>query len=422
MKKYFPLVFVASMIAACSSNNDLVQGNQEVVERIPLSIGAMHYMDGPTVTTRSAMTALHKDTISKYVELGLFVLGDGQATVASPTKLDYEHFNIKANVSDNTTVAAQSDIVATNATTDKLIYPSLSTTDINLYAYAPYMSTYAGTDISSTKVDVAVLDDQTKDKNYILSDILWGCVGKTALGKAKDNVSYPTSFSGKPEASITGANYVAAKGGTSTDGYTTSGKVIIPMLHRASKIVVKLTTEGMDISKLEKAKVTVFTPSLSSSMLISTGVLDKVSTTASPVIPATEVTMTDMLAYKEDGVTILTASDADANGTKGLIVDGSSNPQYYVCAAVIMPQDLAAGDKLFKIQLRDVDSDNNGTPETLGSTYIYVQPNPLGSITAFESGKVYTYTIKVKASGLLVTSTVADWADGGTSPGEAELY
>ena len=58
---------------------------------------------------------------------------------------------------------------------------------------------------------------------------------------------------------------------------------------------------------------------------------------------------------------------------------------------------------------------------TLGEVVPCTKPSTLTGVTEFKSGKVYTYTITVKASGLDIVATVEDWAVGGTDTGNAVL-
>ncbi len=439
MKKYFILAAVA-LFAACTSDDITGQGPEQN-ERLPLNIGTA-YNAGKTAMTRSTQNDLQSKKIENGTEVGLFVFKEGSTAITTtPSALDYEFFNEQLKYVSVTTISTvdYTDLTPYN-TSNKLVYPSDKTQGIDLYAYAPFNSTYApsGSDIdgstAANKVTLAIQQNQKTDANYNKSDILWGCVGNGAAGKSieaspGDGSSYPYGFTGVPGATVNGTNYIAAKGGTTTSGYissgTTAGSVIIPMLHKASKIVVQLTASGMALDKLEGAKVTVFTPSLSSTLDIATGALDKVSG-ASPV----EVTMTEKLGWKSDETAALTIADvttaADNDGSKGIIVDDpdpsnlSRKITKYVCSAIIMPQDLAADADLLKIYMRDGKS-----PAVYNTTYKYSLPNPLPSgLTEFESGKVYTFDITVTASGVSVTTTVQDWVDATSSTpisGNAEL-
>ncbi len=427
MKKYLFLAAAAIAFAACTNESDPELENTQS-ERIPLAIGTSYCVSPSTVTTRSTRQTVQNDTISKYSDIGLFVLKDGSTTEQSQ---DYDFFNIQASATTDIT-NSRSDL-ASSSVANVLVYPSDKSQGINLYAYAPYNSGATITDIdasttSSNVISVSVLADQSTDLNYIKSDIIWGCVGENAKGKSIETAAnagdgiYPYNFSGKPGATINGTKYVAAKT-AATDGYVSnisSPKVIIPMLHRAAKVVVKLKVSGMPLSKLLGAKVTIHTFGLTSNLRIDNGVLAKVSGGSGDIL------MTNLLGYKHDpstgAYTALATSDANTNGDNGVINNsGGSDMETYLCSAVVMPQDLTTSTALFTIQLADGASSNPPTAPVYSTTYKYTTPSSLSGITSFESGKVYTYTITVKASGLSVTSTIADWVTGSTDSGDAVL-
>ena len=441
MKKYFILAAVAATFAACSFDKDLGESSSQTItqqeERIPLSIGANYGVVG-NATTRSTNQAVQNDTISSVVELGLFVLKDGETKVSSPTQLDYEFFNIKAKAGSQNATDKNTAISASNAA-NALVFPSDKSQGINLYAYAPYNSTITITDIDASStttnvIAVSVQTDQSTDHNFAKSDVIWGCVGENSKGKdVTGSGAYPSSFTGKPGATINGEKYVAAKT-TDTDGFvtgttTSTPKVIIPMLHRASKIVVQLKVSGMPIEKLKGAKVSV-NAKAKGNLRIDTGELTAQTTDND----ATYIIMTDTLGYKYDNMkassasdyaTALTVSDHDANGKNGVIyvdsnTDADSNVDSlttYVCSAIVIPQTLTASTELFKIELRDGTTSSN----PYSTTYKYFLPASTPSPSSFESGKEYTYTITVKASGLDVVATVEDWDAQAGGTGDATL-
>ena len=445
MKKYFILAAAAIMISACSFDHELEYGvdtPQTPEGRLPLAIGVNNNTVGfNNVTTRSTYQAVQKDTISSKAELGLFVLTGGQTKVnqgtSAPEPYDYEFFNIKADATPDPT-NARTDLAANDNTNNVLVFPSNKSQNIDLYAYAPYNSSTTITDIDASTtttntISVSVQADQSTDLGYIKSDVLWGCVG--ADSKGKSTYTGLTSFTGKPGATINGIQYLSAKT-TSVDGFvcgTTADplnnpKVIIPMLHRASKIVVKLKVSGMPISKLEEALVRI--------KAIKDGELriDNGNLTASTSASTTDILMTDKLGYKKTYAstgmteTKLTISDSDTDGTNGVIAEDTDNDPStsnvittYLCSAIVIPQNLTASANLIEIKLRDGDGSET-TDAYYKTTYKYNNP-ATPSPTAFESGKVYTYTITVKASGLDVTTTVHDWETPTTNPapGNAEL-
>jgi hypothetical protein len=445
------------MFAACTNTDDLTQQIPAENERIPLTIGA-NYGENPNVTvrTRSTNQAIQGDTISRYVDMGLFVLTDGQTHVhqkeTSPSVFvddpyDYEFFNIAAKTSNIDATNKRTEVGADDPTTNALVYPSDKAQGINLYAYAPYNSSPGITDIDASTtttnvIAVSVQTDQSTDRNYIKSDVLWGCVGENAIGNtietsAGDGKSYPLGFTGHPEAVINGNNYVAAKT-AATDGFVqgtttpsvVAPKVIIPMLHRAAKIVVKLKVNGMPVDKLKGAKVTIQSPT-AGELRIDNGTLTATGASS-------DIIMTDKLGYKRDYTVASTdpgyetelSLTGGAGGTEdtedaGLISEDTEpvgTPDGvkdkitgYICSAVVMPHALTANAKLFDIQLAD------GAAGAYSTKYTYFNPSTLTGVTEFKSGKVYTYTITVKASGLDIVATVEDWAVGGTDTGNAVL-
>lgn len=452
MKKYFILAAAAIMISACSFDHELEYDGSGTTTTpdgpIPLAIGTSSVVTPSNVSTRSTSQLLQKDTISKQAKLGLFILKDGNTklemtTDATPVQINnYEFFNLETIVSGYNTANDNSDLQASDNTNNVLVYPSDKSQGINLYAYAPYNDSPGITDIdasstSTNKISVSVQNDQTTNLNYIKSDIIWGCVGQNAKGKATDgSESYPSGFTGAPGATINGSNYISAKT-TSVAGFVcgttaaplTNPKVIIPMLHRAAKVIVKLKVSNMPLEKLEGAKVSVFTRSLTSNLRIDTGVLDALTSGD----PTNQIVMTSSLGYKiDDSVlssasgyyTKLTASDATTanDGANGVIIDNTTdnNLTHYVCSAIVMPQSLVEDAKLFQIELADGTSSTVPTAPVYSTKYVYKNPSTL-TVTSFDSGKQYIYEITVTASGLQVTTTVDDWATTSDTTGSADL-
>ena len=184
----------------------------------------------------------------------------------------------------------------------------------------------------------------------------------------------------------------------------------------------------MELTKLQNAEVRFYVDHLQGKLNVSTGEL-----VADPGETATRkaVILTDKL-----GIADVVSNISDAPTLKG--TEGTDT---YVCSAVIIPQEnsVANGDdpsaspsplygqnNLIEI---DLYSDNRtkdtsggaGTYATTTATYGYKTG---AAARTFESGKIYTYTITVKASGLSVTTTVQDWVDatsGTPISGNAEL-
>ena len=232
MKKYFFLAAAAAMmLSACS--NDLDNGQND--GPVPLTISATNMVGVPNISTRSNVNdiqATQLDAASTAVT-GLFILKKTGTALASPA-LSYEKWNLASNgYSANTTNPTTNTNISTSST---LYYPDSKTQNIDIYAYTPRDASYSGTDISTASVTVTIQADQSTKANYLLSDVLWGCVGN---GTNSGNV---TATGNNSNAAINAANHAAAKT-AATAGYVTgTQEVIIPMFHKASKIIIKITT------------------------------------------------------------------------------------------------------------------------------------------------------------------------------------
>lgn len=419
MKKYFILAAVAATFAACSFDKDMGESSSQVQEeRIPLSIGAVYNASSPNTTTRSTANNLQDDAIvasaTSNVQMGIFIFKDANFALSTPTAEDYERFNLSSSGLSVNGTTNTTDVTTTNT----LYYPGDKTQKLDIYAYAPYNSSYTSGPINTSTLTVSVKSDQSSNENYYQSDILWGCVGKSTNGGSE------TASGNNSNAEITAANYKTAKDNTAnhtpTVGYTSGStpSVIIPMFHKGAKIKIQLTPNGMPLSKLLGAKVEFYvngsnttTPS-TTTMDLSTGVVTSI-TAQSDIAP---IIFTNKLGYKPDGTTPLTASDADTDGNKGVINDSETPAKMktYVCSGVILPQTLTIGNNLIKITL---DSSQGST------VYIYKIPTTgtPAPVTTFVSGKVYTYNIGVKVDGLTLTTTVADWSSEPGDTGNAVL-
>ena len=99
-------------------------------------------------------------------------------------------------------------------------------------------------------------------------------------------------------------------------------------------------------------------------------------------------------------VKITTSSTGISLGDVGGDAPGGYNLGTYSSngnAAIVIPQEINANTDFIKITL----SDRNGS-----KTYKY----KLSSQTTFESGKSYTYTLKLTSGGLDVTTQIGDWS------------
>ena len=385
MKKYFILAAAAAMFAACSNDNDPSQGETQN-ERTPLKIGAAYSASG---TMRSSTIGLQDnaavDMTGNTAGIGFYILESGKTTTQTGAA-DYEQFNI---ASTSLTVNTPSTNYTKVAFSNTLYYPNDKTQGIDIYAYSPYSASAPNNtkDISSDLLTLTTSATQTYDANYYANDFLWGCVGSGTTSAAQTRAGSGSS------ASITAANYKTATTSSATGFVSGTGEVIVPMVHLGSKIIVKVVTDGsLNVSNLAGATVKFYADYMTGDLKISEGSVTLGSKTAHTAITLGK------LGYS-DNSTVIAASEGDANGTKGVVGDGT-NITGYTCAGVILPQMIdATSTSLIEIIL------SNGT------TYAY---SPSASHT-FAEAKKYTYTITVKASGLTLTTTVADWTDGTSS-------
>ena len=405
MKQLFTLAAAATILAACSINGGLDQ-TPPTTERVPLRITTANSVSA-TVSTRSNVNDIQATTLdpSSTAVTGIFILK--KTNFANTSLESYEKWNIASTgYVANSNIATNTNIQYSTAT---LYYPDSKSQNLGIYAYTPRDASYAGTDLTTNKVNVTINADQSTKANYLLSDVLWGCVGDGTNGGTE------TATGNKSNAVINATQYLDAKAGTATDGFvTTSGEVIVPMFHKATKIIVKITPTGMDVSKLIGATVNFYvngsdatTPITTTTLKVTDGTIDALTPAGTPIIAPIKFTGT--LGKDETGANI-PATDSDATGSKGAIGDGSTTITGYACSGIILPQTVTAGNKLIEIVLSD------GTTK-----YAYKIPTSGTPVTTFDSGKVYTYTITITASGLVLTTTVADWETAAGDTGSAEL-
>lgn len=424
MKKYLILAAAAALFAACSNDRDgnLSDSPQIPEGPFPLTVGtSFGKLNDPTVSTRSNDVAYQSDALEGSI--GLFIFKKNATAKTTPTAETYEQLNLECTTPtqiSTTEYYGVSPIVS-------LYYPDTKSQELDFYAYAPFISATSGsvsqvpasfTDISSQKVTFYTELDQTADADYLASDVLWGCAGTGAnIEVAADAASVGAGHADGPYELLKGAGsnqanknaisasaWQTAKGAYSTAAlrsgafYVESASkadVVIPMLHRGSKIVVQLKTDtSMPYTKLQKAKVSIGIDHKIADLDIATG-----NFVATDAAAAGYVVLTSRL------------------GWSGTVDEGayeeSSTQVGYQCAAIIIPQEptaaVAAG-KFLKIELGDGSTWTNG---------IYAWTP--ASAPEFVSGKVYTYTITVKATGLDVVTTVSDWVAGTTTTADATL-
>ena len=387
MKKYFILAAAAAMFAACSNTDEITQ-TETPNERIPLTIGATYSVD-PVVTMRGTSTTYQSTELESTNVLGIFIRKNG-SKAAKVTADTYEVDNV---LSTGLTPATRSTFKYMDVAATGLYYPDAKSQKIDIYAYAPSsVMTTAPTTIGSFDIDLSAKTNQGTDANYMANDILWGMEGTTNEISANKYAA-----ADKTDGTITGA-YV---------GTGTGANVIIPMTHRGSKIVINLATSGMDASKLDHATVKFMVDYTKGSMDLSNGEI------------TTNTDATNPNYVVSQPITLTPAATTGPSPTGGL--DATTHS----CAAVILPQVINA-QETDKTTVKNPDNSNTNyrlIEITLsdGSTkYAYV----VNTVQTFESAKVYTYNIIVTASGLTLTTKVADWVAGfsGTEGnGEATL-
>lgn len=416
MKKYFILAAAVAMFTACTNNDDITQQSPTENERIPLKLGySFSDLSAPTVTTRGNLIDLQDEAIMTGTTantIGLFILKDDDGSGNTPysrTDLSFEQWNIASSALTPTTPAAGYVQIST---AENLMYPTKDK-GINLFAYAPRITATSGagsqlpatfTNISSDKILFYTQTDQTSDANFMASDVLWGNQGK--IKNSSSNV-------------VSGEKYAAAKSEVSTAGssgaLTTNAAyygiydatpanceavVIMPMAHKGCKIIVNVHTNGIEIEKLNNATVNFYVDHLQGELTVSDGTFS--ANTSELYTANTKVTLTSHL-----GIQNTVASVGDPITAEGqLDTNSDSNIDTYTCAAVIVPQtttNTAANDggKAVEIILKA----NNTSTAATSTTYIWKDTTARN----FQSGKKYIYDITVKATGLQVTTTVADW-------------
>lgn len=370
MKKYFILAAAAAMFAACSNTDEITQ-TETPNERIPLLIGAAYSLGDPTVTTMRGTNVDYQTTALESTNiLGIYIRKNGSKAAKVSTDT-YEVDNIASSTLSSPQTRNTIDYVDVTPTSS-LYYPDAKEQKIDIYAYAPtsIMSSPAATTIGDFNIDLSSHTDQGTETGYMANDIIWGMEGSTHEISAK---AY--SDADNTDGTVSGA-YV----GTGTDA-----RVIIPMKHKCSKIIIKLLADGMDASKLNGAKVNFMVDYTKGKMDLSDGTI-------------TTYTGTTGENYQKSQKIIMTPSS-------GVTTE-------HQCAAIILPQYINAKETDNTTPLNPDNNDHSyrliEIELTDGSTYTYV----VNTVKQFESEKQYTYNITVTASGLKITTTVADWTAG----------
>ena len=414
MKKYFILAAVATTFAACSFDKDMGESSSQVQEApIPLTVAASFgEISDVKTNTRSGNIDYQSSSLINTNEIGLFIFKEG-ATAKTET---YEVYNLRLTAPTKVSTSKYYSVTQSSS----LYYPDVKTQKLDVYAYAPFISATSGSsvsvvpatwsNISSDKVTFYTKLDQTTDANYLASDVLWGCAGTgsnitTAVATAPAGPYETLKGTGLNQGNkndISASAWQTAKTAYTSAAlelgayYVTSGtdaRIRIPMLHRGSKIIVQLKTDAsMDFTKLKNARVSFGIDYNCGKLDLTSGELATEGSAS-----AQYVVLTSHL-----GTTDGTTDDPNA------VYEVSSTQVGYQCAAVIIPQGTStantAGQQLM-VELGD------GTTSWTNGTYAYTPT----TAPTFDAGKVYTYTITVKATGLDVVASVSDWVSGGTT-------
>ncbi len=441
MKKLFILAAVAASFTACSFDKDLGESASPtaVAEKVPLTIGySMNSLAASNSVTRGNVTDIQDNfsiNTTNDTKVGLFVFKQNGVNV---TDNSYEKFNITSTAANHTDVTNYSVL-----TYSGLNYPDAKEQEIDIYAYAPSVETATVTaqlsetdftNISTQVIKYTLQSNQTTDASYLASDILWGCAGtgnniSSAVTNTTTGPYYLLGYTDLGNNSTISANkYKTVKtNGTGAGTHTSSQMVdayylkydgstpntnneayaVVPLLHRASKVIVKLHTSGMDLAKLKNATVKINVDHVEGSLNVSTGAF-----TASGAVSAQDVILTDRL-----GIANVKENESDPEPTQeGYITEGTINK--FTCAAVIVPQDITSR-ALIKIDLYEkliAHTTDSGSANPPTATYVYT-----GSQN-FLSGKKYIYDITVTATGLVVATNVQNWVEGQTvNDGTANL-
>ena len=413
MKKLFILAAVAASFASCSFDKDMGESAGTAQEApIPLTVAASFgEISDVKTNTRSGNIDYQSYSLITTNEIGLFIFKEGE-TAKTET---YEVYNLQLRTPTQVNSSKYYSVTQSSS----LYYPDVKTQKLDVYAYAPYISATSGSgvsvvpatwsDIFTDKVTFFTELDQTTDANYLASDVLWGCAGTgshitTAVAttpagpyetlKAESNQGNGNEISAS--AWQTAKNNYSSAAIESGAYYVTSGtdaRIRIPMLHRGSKIIVQLKTDGsMDFTKLKNARVSFGIDYNCGKLDLTSGELATEGTAS-----AQYVVLTSHL-----GTTDGSATDANA------VFNEASTQAGYQCAAVIIPQGTStanAARQQLKVELGD------GTTSWTNGTYAYTP----ATAPTFDAGKVYTYTITVKATGLDVVASVSDWVSGGAA-------
>lgn len=442
------LLTAVTLLTGCSSDDTSLSSGPVPVpapvaeERIPLAVG---FSDTGAATEQPVGTRANTDgsgnsnffnsgvLSSDYnTKIGLFSL---IADAKSVTDASWEKWNWQSN--SFSAVATNYSKIAWSSG-NEIYYPEVKTEKVSLYAYYPYITTPASyTDITNTTLFelVRLPLNQTDLTSYRQADVLWGCAGSGAnTGYVAKSVDIGGAYAllsktGEYNNTEVSANqYITVRNGSTAANTKAPGTtylqlesggrktpaVIIPMLHRGAKIVVRVTTKGMNFDKLKNANVRMLWPSMRGILTMSTGGFTAKGTQETASDWTTLVTAGTAKKNGENYVYNVTLTDhlgitAQATNTEeGKVTE--STVSYYTCTGIVVPGTSNTAFNLFEVDLYDKIAAHTAADGANPVTGTYGW-KPAAAVT-FESGKKYVFDVTVTAVGLEVVMTILDWVAG----------
>ncbi len=170
----------------------------------------------------------------------------------------------------------------------------------------------------------------------------------------------------------------------------TASSIQLNYQHCLSKININISaSDGVDVNDIDGATVTIYTNTNDAIFNIQ-----------------------DALDPDQDKKVTAIESQGQAAGSTVIAgtLTASGNNDFEGLSAIIIPQDIPAGSLFIAV---------TATVGQTTTTYRYSLPT-IVNVISFDSGKVYTYNLKVKKSGLFLdNTTITDWDDAGSVDGDA---
>ena len=401
MKKYFILAAVAATFAACSFDKDMGESSSQVLEeQVPIALASSFNITPSSVVTRSNATSVQRTSLVENI--GVYIY---KSTMLK-TDNGYGYANINFGLPTNITSTSYYSV----STSSQVTYPDAKQQKVDVYAYAPYFdtSTSAPSDgitaltnsgslndgTNKATISYTTPSDQTTAAKYQKADLLYGYNKNTSIANSTTATTY--ELTAEKSKSCTTTNTLDAYG-------FIDKKIYLPMIHKLSKITLKISPDGMGVDKLEEATVKIYVDKIGNSFTLDDG-------NFGTAIGATDGTngdaiiLTNKLGYVDDGSTKYGTSDTSGDG---VIHDGSTISGY-TASGIVVPQSFPTSHPFLTITLSD-------------NVTSYSWKNTTLSSLSFESGKEYVFNITVKASGLSVAVEVVNWESTTDNDGEAVL-